>query len=104
MESSDYSSLVPLDRALAAATLLLQAIDPRLTPERLLKLVSSPSESSAAGPHLPDQMYSLTEVSQVIRRSKASLSRDIHAGRIRAVKIGGNYKVTKAEVDRLMTS
>lgn len=50
--------------------------------------------------HDPLELHTLAQVSQLTKRSRSSLKRDIAAGRLRIVHLGSSVRVPRVEVER----
>ena len=47
-------------------------------------------------------MYTPREVGEILEVTNVTVLKLIHNGKIKAVKIGGQYKITQEEVDRIL--
>lgn len=50
---------------------------------------------------MPEQFYSVTEVSKIMKVSRAAIADRIRRGTLQAQKIGKTYIIQKHEVDRI---
>ena len=50
----------------------------------------------------PLELLTLPQVSQLLKRSQRALERDIAAGELRTVKLGGSTRVPRMEVERFV--
>jgi excisionase family DNA binding protein len=50
----------------------------------------------------PLELLTLEEAGQLLRRSRRSLYRDIDAGRIHAVKLGGSTRIARFELEKFI--
>jgi len=48
----------------------------------------------------PLELLTLAEVSRITKRHRSTLHRDINAGRLRVVKLGGSTRVPRVELER----
>lgn len=47
------------------------------------------------------KMYNLSEVQEILSISRRTMMDYVHSGRVKAVKVGGKWKVSEAEVKRI---
>ena len=52
----------------------------------------------------PLELLTLAEVSAILKRARPTLYRDIAAGRLRTVKLGGSTRVPRAELERYIAA
>lgn len=55
---------------------------------------------SENGHHDPLELLTVSDVSALIKRSRSSLYKDIHAGRLHIVKLGRSTRVPRMELER----
>lgn len=55
-----------------------------------------------AEPGPPQELYRIEEVCRLAKRNRASVYRDIAAGRLRTVKVGSSTRVPRAELERYL--
>jgi excisionase family DNA binding protein len=76
--------------------------DDRRRREQYYALRHTLRDGIARARHDPLELLTLDEVSALIKRSRRSLTEDIAAGRLRAVKLGRSTRVPRLELERYL--
>ncbi len=87
---------------LTAATGMLSPFFPDLTATRLVEALSASTDPKRPAPMA--EALTKAEYGQAVRRSLASVNRDLKTGRLPSIKIGRSVRIPRSAVEALLST